>query len=127
MSEVFRELLALGVAGVSALGAYYAFLAKRHASEVSDAVNHRHQTGTPRLYDLALENHAKVDELVEWKRGYDGGPLDSGDKVDEFTTDVLCRLDNLERACDDCPLHDVCGNPQQDSGNPKPGGSRGDG
>ena len=68
-----------------AASAIYSFLSHRNAKQANDAVNHRHVTGTPRLYDLALRNDERVDEIVEWKRGYEKeGVLDTGDKVSEF-------------------------------------------
>jgi hypothetical protein len=69
----------------------------KNSKEINDAVNHRHQradeTGKapPKLYDLAIENHQKidrteqkVDSLVEWKESYCDSPLNTGQGVDEF-------------------------------------------
>ena len=44
--------------------------ARRHAMEANDAVNHRHKTGTPRLYDLVLKNDKQMDELSAWKEDH---------------------------------------------------------
>lgn len=45
---------------------------QRNVEEINDAVNHRHKRGDdcnvpPKLYDLAWENHQKIDGLVNWK------------------------------------------------------------
>ena len=103
------------VGGITAIGsgvsAYIAYLAKKHAQETNDAVNHRHQNGTPRVYDMLLDvfNHVgdireKVGELHVWQKSYQGGPLDTGAKVIEFVneteerfTKIHGKLDNLER------------------------------
>jgi hypothetical protein len=88
----------------------------KQVNQVNDAVNHRHKRKTsngetpPKLYDLAIENHQKIvenhqridglsedlGELVEWKRSYDGGPMDNGVKVIEFHSETHERLGNLE-------------------------------
>jgi hypothetical protein len=72
-------------------------LTHRNSKEINDAVNHRHrrtdQNGKtpPKLYDLAIQNHQKiertekkVDGLVEWKESYCDSPLNTGKGVDEF-------------------------------------------
>ena len=71
-----------------AASAVYSFLSHRNAKQANDAVNHRHRTGTPRLYDLMIRTDERVDELIEWKKSYEGGPLDSGKKVCEFVEGV---------------------------------------
>lgn len=73
---------------VGSISAFYTSRMRKDVDSVNDAVNHRHlKTGSsdaPKLYDLAWENHVKVSELIEWKRTYDGGPFDSGTKVEEY-------------------------------------------
>ena len=70
-AELVGSALNAVVPIASALGAWYAWQAKReskeakrHASEVNDAVNHRHP-GQPRLFDLAVQNHAKIEVIEE--------------------------------------------------------------
>ena len=85
---------------VSVIAGYFAWRAARDSRQVNDAVNHRHEKrgdGALKLYDLSWENHQKIDELVEWKRGYEGaGLLDTGKKVVEYTDHINTRLDTLE-------------------------------
>jgi len=72
---------------MATLAAYFQAKAKKDLAEVNDAVNHRvekHGDNALKLYDLVWENHERNNELIEWKRGYDGGPLDKGDKVVAF-------------------------------------------
>jgi len=99
--------------------AFLSYLTHRHTREINDAVNHRHERGPDalKLYDLALDNHATTrvleqqnkalakqgNELIEWKRSYENGPLDTGSKVGEFVelvedhmTETKERLDRLE-------------------------------
>lgn len=72
---------------------------KKIMNEINDAVNHRHDKkgpDAPKLYDLIWENHEKADELIQWKRSYDGGPLDNGIKVMEFFEETNSRLNTIE-------------------------------
>ena len=78
------QLIPAVTALIAGLGALLAALAKKHAKQANDAVNRRHVTGTPRIYDMVLDLHTQAAELVQWKRSYDGGPLDSGEKVERF-------------------------------------------
>tara|TARA_R110002051_G_scaffold46218_2_gene92838 strand:- start:5467 stop:5811 length:345 start_codon:yes stop_codon:yes gene_type:complete len=48
---------------VVSVGAYYAWRAKREATEANNAVNH--SGDQPRLYDLALSNHEGVARIKE--------------------------------------------------------------
>ena len=81
-----------GVAAVMAsVSAILSARGGKHAKEANDAVI----TGTPRIYDLVLENHATGKEMIEWKRGYEGGPLDSGTKVENFMTEFEELKDSL--------------------------------
>ena len=78
--------------------AYFQWQAKKDVSDINDAVNHRHiKKGNDalKLYDLVWENHLKSTELIEWKRTYDGGPLDSGTKVEDFFDSTTKRLETL--------------------------------
>lgn len=92
---------------------YLQYHSKQQISQVNDAVNHRHRTGTPRMYDIILENSMmakrledKTDEIINWKNGYSGGPLDEGEKVVKFvekTNQYFDKLDELEKKCNnDC-------------------------
>ena len=79
--------------------ALLSYLTHRHTREINDAVNHRHEkrgADAPKLYDMMWENHQKADELIQWKRSYDGGPLDHGCKVVEFVEETEHRLDAAE-------------------------------
>jgi hypothetical protein len=98
------------------VSALFGYLNHKHAKEINDAVNHRHDKagpGAPKLYDLAWENHKKADELIQWKRGYDSGPLATGDRVVSFvssTSDKLAdhdhRIRSLEKMAEDDLLGD---------------------
>ena len=46
----------------------------------------------PKLYDLAIENHAIAKDLQAWKDSYKDGPLDTGAKVIEFVEETHVRL-----------------------------------
>ena len=99
---------ALGVL-LAGLGAWFAAMAKRHSKQANEAVNQVHQQNTPRIYDLVLDLHAQGDELVAWKRTYDGGPLDSGPKVVAFVNrvdtelrDIRCDVHTLRESCQHC-------------------------
>ena len=86
-SDILLAIAAVGssVAMIlSAQGKKHAKEASVQSAEANDAVNHRHRHGTPRLYDLALENRDRTKELLAWKQSYDGGQLDNGSKVEQF-------------------------------------------
>ena len=89
------------IAGITLAGVIFnglvALRTHRNAKSINDAVNHRHQrkrddgSAPPKLYDLAIENHQKierterkVDSLVEWRESYRDSPLNTGAGVDEF-------------------------------------------
>jgi len=67
MTEVLVSLFgALG----TVVASYFAYAANRQSrrssvsiEQINDAVNHRHKTGTPRLYDMVLSNFNRVDSL----------------------------------------------------------------
>jgi hypothetical protein len=104
LASIFTELIVLFIMGFIALvgvavSAWVAVTSKRVLNEVNDAVNHRHEKrgdGAPKMYDLLWETHEKTDELIEWKRTYDGGPLSTGLKVVNFVSAVNDRLERLE-------------------------------
>jgi hypothetical protein len=99
MEDQIIKALTLLVVTMSAI---FAKRASMQAAEANDAVNHRHADGSPRLYDLAIRNDQRLDELLEWKRGYDGGPLDTGQKV----TDFMAEFEKLRASCqcEICPF-----------------------
>ena len=77
----------LTTAILSLLTAYFQWKAKKDIADVNDAVNHRHVKagdGALKLYDLVWENHQRSNELIEWKRGYDGGSFSEPAKVEQF-------------------------------------------
>ena len=101
--EIFSAVLS--VVGSVIVG-YFAYLAASASRQVNDAVNHRHEKrgeGALKLYDLVWENHEKSDELIQWKRGYEGGPMDNGRKVVQIVEETNQRLKELETQCYDCP------------------------
>jgi len=67
MAEVFVSLFgALG----TMVASYYAYAAHKQGrssdvaiKEINDAVNHRHENGTPRLYDMVWSNFNRVSKL----------------------------------------------------------------
>jgi hypothetical protein len=72
---------------------------RRIIEEINDAVNHRHDKkgpDAPKLYDLIWENHKKSDELIQWKRSYDDGPMEDGTKATVFFIETQNRLDKIE-------------------------------
>ena len=116
LNNIFNELIVLIVMGVVALigmavSAWVAVTSRRVLNEVNDAVNHRHEKrggAAPKMYDLLWETHEKSNELIEWKRTYDEGPLSTGTKVVEFVGDVQDRLGNIEdKIHTKCPGHDL--------------------
>lgn len=129
VKEMIQIALSALISLIGAATAWIALRAKKAAEEANDAVNHRHkkvaakgvevsEVAPPlKLYDLAWENHQKVDELIQWKRGYDGGPLDSGTKVEEFVEKTNSRLQavesnikhirgSVEHCKEHCPVHE---------------------
>ena len=67
MAEVFVSLF--GAIG-TVVASYYAYAAHKQGrlsgsaiNEINDAVNHRHENGTPRLYDLVWSNFNRVSKL----------------------------------------------------------------
>lgn len=113
----------IGYVFIAAMGAYTAYQAKKakdSGAAIEDSVNHRHlqPQGTPRLYDAIIELHQhshrmdeKTDELLEWKRTYDGGPLDGGAKVTAFVESVdelKLQVQKLEHHCKKKDCSDGC-------------------
>ena len=131
MTDAHIELLvavgyAVGIAlaaALSGVGAWFTRRAMKSIEDVNDAVNHRHVKkgeGALKLYDLVWENHCKATELIEWKRGYDGGPLDNGTKVETFVTnsskaldDLACEVKSLKKVCPKCEAVDVAKDQQK--------------
>jgi len=97
-----------GLVGVMT-GALFSYLGPRQSRQINDAVNHRHERSPDalKLYDLALENHSstnrlqhQANELIEWKRSYEGGPLDTGSKVGNFVEIVEEHMDETKERLD---------------------------
>lgn len=91
----FGEIVIAVLAGI---GAFFAYLARRHGANINDAVNHRHlkkngegDTEPPKLYDLAWENHQKTDALVQWKNDHE--------KVHVKLDQCIEKLTALEEQC----------------------------
>lgn len=91
------EALVSAIAALLAgIGAYFSGRARREAQQANKAVNNA-QNGQPRIYDMIFELHAQGRELIDWKRTYDGGPLDSGPKVTAFVERVDGELETIRR------------------------------
>ena len=67
MAVVFVSLF--GAIGTM-VASYYAYAAHKQGrlsgsaiDEINDAVNHRHENGTPRLYDMVWSNFNRVSKL----------------------------------------------------------------
>jgi len=110
--EIVEEFTHILVALIGFIGVFvsavFSYLCHRHAREINDAVNHRHiKTGdpnAPKLFDLVWENHQKADELIQWKRSYDGGPLDTGAKASQWVTDISQQIADIKEQIDcNCP------------------------
>ena len=65
MEEIVFQVV---FAGLSAVGAYFAFRAKKEAGEANKAVNHT-EKGQPRLYDIALSNYEGLARIKERQKG----------------------------------------------------------
>ena len=94
-----EHLIAALTACLAGLGAYFAGRARNEAKNANRAVNN---TGgsQPRIYDMIFDLHDSSKELVEWKRSYEGGPLDSGPKVVEFVSRVDRDLGKMDVTMD---------------------------
>jgi hypothetical protein len=109
--EALVSALAALLAGI---GAYFSGRARREASQANKAVNNA-QNGQPRIYDMIFELHAQGRELIDWKRTYDGGPLDSGQKVTAFVERVDGELETIRR-----DVHEIRTNCSQCQDEPPP-------
>ena len=65
----------------------YGRAANRNAADANQAVNNR-RPHEPKIYDLVLDTYKTTLEIQGWKEGYNGGPLDTGDKVVAFVDKV---------------------------------------
>ena len=70
----------------------------RRTEEINDSVNNRHlkkdKDGNvpPKLYDLAISNNLKIEEIVEWKNGFNDSPFGNTEEINKFCD----RLDGIE-------------------------------
>jgi hypothetical protein len=69
----------------------YARLAHSQAKGANVAVNNRGPEA-PKIYDLVFKTYEELIHMRGWKKGYEGGPLDSGAKVVHFVN----RVDNMD-------------------------------
>ena len=83
---------------------------ERNTNEVNEAVNMRHlkadENGNvpKRLYDLVIENHGRIEDLSDWKDGFDGSKLGNAHEVNR-----LCeRLDLIEKKQDTLIIRPPC-------------------
>ena len=91
----------------TAVSAFVTLKSRKVLYDVNDAVNHRHEkkgVGALKMYDLLWETHARSNELIEWKRSYDDGPLDNGSKVHDFMAGLESRLQKIEDKIE-CDCH----------------------
>ena len=105
VTQIVVALITLiGVFATGVIGYY----TNRHARGINDAVNNRHQKVDkdgimpPKIYDLAIDNdlrttrvEAKVDELRDWKRGYDNSAFPNALEIQKFVK----RVEGLEGGC----------------------------
>ena len=82
----------------SCLIAYWQSKSRKDISEVNDSVNHRHERGANalKLYDLAFENHQKIDQIVEWQNDFRDSPFQSGDQIMRFVEGADTRVSAVE-------------------------------
>jgi hypothetical protein len=66
------------------------------ASQANKAVNNR-GTGEPIIYDMVKETRDKVVVMENWKHDYEGGSLDTGEKVEKFVS----KVDKIAERCGD--------------------------
>jgi Spy/CpxP family protein refolding chaperone len=78
-----------------------ALAAAKHAKGSNVAVNNR-SNGEPKIYDLALntykellETRSQLNEQQKWHDEYEGGPLDTGKKVEDF----VGRVEEMAKTC----------------------------
>ncbi len=64
METIFQIVFAF----LSAVGAYFAFRAKKEAGEANKAVNHTDKN-QPRLYEIALSNYEGLARIKERQKG----------------------------------------------------------
>jgi len=116
-----EDFVKLTLAVIGAIGgiaaSYFAYKSKQQATLANRAVN-GNQPGSTRLYDLAVENHqklhecqGKLGEISHWYEQYQGGPLDTGPKVEAFvknTNDNFCLLHQELKALDIKIDHHAC-------------------
>lgn len=77
---------------VGAVGAYFSWRAKGYAADANDAVNHRHDRGTPRLYDVVLNIDRRVDDIIEWKDQH----RETHSRLNRTLSDLDSRLQNID-------------------------------
>jgi hypothetical protein len=70
---------AVVLAVIGLLTKQHAKAAQKAAEDSSDAVNHRHLNGTPRLYDIVLDVSQKVDYLMRWREEWQSLPSNIAD------------------------------------------------
>ncbi len=106
-AAAFTAVMLLVVAAVQYFNRRLMVSNRKLISEISDAVNKR-EPDNPKLYDAVriaqrttVENHDRLDELVAWKKQYEGGPLDTAEKVQGFVKSTTSRLDEITRRLDE--------------------------
>ena len=91
------QLIPAIAAFLAGVGAWAAGRARHEAKAANKAVNNVDRpSNQPRIYDMVFDLHAQGKELIEWKRTYDGGPLDDGKKVTAFVERVDGELASIK-------------------------------
>ena len=72
---------------------YKSTVSAKNSKEANDAVNHADKGGTPRLYDMVLENHAISKDLTVWK-----------DETTEQLSTIKDRIETIEVNCPQCAI-----------------------
>jgi|TARA_R100001163_G_scaffold22363_1_gene18933 hypothetical protein len=72
---------------LAAIAAYFSIRAKKEAGEANNAVNHT-DSGSPRLYDLALSNYKGVTRIKERQASIEK----TVDKLEENQNKTLSKL-----------------------------------
>ena len=91
-----ETILQIIFAFLSAVGAYFAFRAKKEASEANRAVNHTDKS-QPRLFDLVLSNHEGVARIKERQKGVEKTVDKLSEQQDEQGQQLLKHQIQLTR------------------------------
>ena len=103
-------ITSIGAAVAAIIGSIFAARSNKKATKVEDTLNHRHKSNgdiLPSLgqvimdtHDLAVRNDMKVDELVEWKEGWETGPWRNGEDINKTLKELHTGIE--EAKCAGC-------------------------